>query len=205
MRRDTIRHRRSFLLVAALGCCSLTLFGNPARADLFFGHTLSWQVVDTNQGSTTPANFLVNDTSITDPPEVNLNGSNVVAGTLTVTDHILYFKYPNSAVFDTATFNGYVIRDVDTNIPAITSVTLDKNTTLPGFVISDVTFDAKDLFINVSGLVAHPGDVIQIDVNVPASVPEPGSLALIGVSGLACGAVAWVRRRRMGNKLAAQG
>src|SRR6267154_3992873 len=103
MRRDMIRPRSSFGLVAALGCFSLTLFRNPARADLFFNHTLSYSVQDTNRFTTTPVNFLVNDTSITDPPEININGANIVGGTLTVTDHVLYFKYNQSAVFDTAT------------------------------------------------------------------------------------------------------
>jgi hypothetical protein len=204
MRRDTIRPRSSCILLAALGCFSLTLFSNPARADLFFSHNLSFQVTDTNRGSTTPVNFLVNDTSITDPPEININGANVVGGTLTVTDHQLYFKYNQSALFDTASFNGSIIRDVDTNIPAITSVILDPASTLPGFVQSDITFDSKDIFINVSGLSVTAGQVLLIDVNPLAAVPEPGSFTLIALGGLACGGVAWARRRR-GNKLAAQG
>jgi hypothetical protein len=187
-----------------LGCFSLTLFGNTARADLFFSHTLSYQVKDTNTFATTPVNFLVNDTSITDPPEININGTNIVGGTLTVTDHILYFKYNQSALFDTATFNGYILRDVDTNIPPITSFTVDKATTLAGFGASNVTFDATDLFINVSSLVVRAGDVIEIDVNPPTSVPEPASLTLIAIGGLTCGAAAWARRRTR-NKLAAQG
>ena len=204
MRRDTIRPRSSFILVAALGCVSLTVFGNPARADLFFSHNLSYQVQDTNTFSTTPLNFLVNDTLITDTPEININGTNIVGGTLTVTDHILYFKYNQSALFDTATFNGYIIRDVDTNIPAITSFVVDPSTTLAGFGPSFVKFDSNDLFINVSGLTVRAGDVIQIDVNPLASVPEPGSFTLIALGGLACGGVAWIRRRR-GNTLAARG
>ena len=74
MRRDTMRTRCAVVLVAATVCLFVNPCGAPARADLFFGNTLSVLVRDTNQGSTTPQNFLVNDTSITDPPEVNFGG-----------------------------------------------------------------------------------------------------------------------------------
>jgi hypothetical protein len=195
MRRDTMRTRCAVVLVAATVCLFVNPCGAPARADLFFGNTLSVFVTDTNQGSTTPQNFLVNDTSITDPPEVNFGGGNVVPATLTVTDHLLYFKYNLAATFDTATFNGYVISDVSTTIPPITSFVVDPNTTLPGFSASRVTFDATDIFVNVSGLVARAGDVIEINVNPAAAVPEPSPLALIAAAGAASGAFGWVRRR----------
>lgn len=194
MLRDALRTRSSYVLVAALACFSFTAFSNPAQADLFFNNILSYQAKDTNIGSTTPVNFLVNATSINDPPEINLAGANVVPGTLTVTDHLLYFKYGQAANFDTATFNGYIIRDVSTGIPPITSVTVDPISTLAGLNQSRITFDATDIFINVSGLSVKVGTVFQIDVN-QAAVPEPGPLALIAVAGFASGALAWVRRR----------
>ncbi len=194
MLRDALRTRSSFVLVAALACLSFTAFGNPARADLFFGNILSFQVKDTNQGSTVPQNFLVNDTSINDPPEIIFGGGNIDTGTLTVTDHQMYFQYTQTALFDTATFNGSIIREVSPNIPPITSVTIDKLSTFAGLSQSRVTFDSTGIFINVSGLTVHAGNVLLLDVN-QAAIPEPSPLTLIAAAGLASGAFAWVRRR----------
>lgn len=198
MLRDAKRPRSSFVPFGVFACLSFASFGHPARADLFLGNTLSYQVLDTSLGSTTPTNFLVNDTSITDTPEITLGGSlgagGVVPGTVTVTDHLLYFQYDQAAVFQTATFNGYIFRDVSTTIPPITSVTVDPSTTLVGLNSSRITFDATDIFINVSALSAQTGQVVQIDVNLSA-IPEPSPLALITVGSMTLGAISWVRHR----------
>jgi len=84
-------------------------------------------------------------------------------------------------------FNGPVISDLS-NSP-ITDVSIDASSTYAGFDASRLTFDGSHVYMNLQGLDAN--GILQLDLT---SVPEPGTLGLLGVSlfGLGFGA-----RRRL--------
>jgi hypothetical protein len=84
--------------------------------------------------------------------------------------------------FSTApkSFDGFVISDPSVNFGGASL----SSTNIPGFVGSDVTFDANDVYINFpfppfSGL--NPGATATIDVSFGTAVtPEPPSIVLLG-------------------------
>jgi hypothetical protein len=88
-------------------------------------------------------------------------------------------------------FDGFRFFDVNGLIPDITSVTLNPATNYAGFTSSRLTFDANNVFVNVANLPGLNGQKISIDLNTSASVPEPGTFAMIAA------ALAVAARRRL--------
>ena len=109
--------------------------------------------------------------------------------TLTVNDStiLLDAHCGDGCTWSGATFNGPVISDLS-NSP-ITDVTIDAASSYAGFDVSRLAFDGSHVYMNLQGLDAN--GFLQLDLT---SVPEPGTLGLLGVSlfGLGFGA-----RRRL--------
>ena len=89
-------------------------------------------------------------------------------------------------------FNGPRIYDFGGTIPDIVSVSLNAATSLPGFDIGRVTWNADEVFINVEGLVQLPGQDVVLDIGF-AAIPEPATVALVATGLL--GVLAAARRR----------
>ncbi len=115
----------------------------------------------------------------TNPAVTSTSNGNVVNFTLSIFDSQFVLSYPGAKGFNNPTFNGYVLTAVSPTIPAFTGASIDPSTTLIGFDLSRLSFDAIHIYANVSGLSARAGDVLAININ---PVPEPSSVILLGLS-----------------------
>ena len=187
--------KNSSLKVAAIVVgISVLMGGSQVNAGIFLeGQTLSLRDQDTNNTAVfVPIPFVVNDTV-----EIGLNNyPNVVNFNMEVTNNTIMFTYTESAVYDTASFNGSIFTAISPGIPAFGSITIDPATTLVGFNSSDLSLDSTHFYINVSGLEAFAGTVLKLDVGpAVSSVPEPSSLVLTGLGLLVIGGISVARRR----------
>ena len=188
---------RSSIVSAALVGVALLAAPPRAGADFLQGKQLSVQVYfpDLNSPVGTPQVFTANGTN-----EVNFGGAApggfIVAVGLIVSDTTIEFDYKQASGFTNATFNGYVFKDVSTDIPAFTSLAVDPATTLAGFGASRISFTSNQINVNVAGLAANVGTVLKLDLTVAAPVPEPASVALLGLGVIPAAALARRRRAR---------
>ena len=111
--------RHSSRLLTTLASLVILATTSPAEADFLFGKELSIQVFDPNLNSPIGPlqTFTANGTD-----NVNLSGGTIVNVDLIVNDTTIEFIYNQTARFDTGAFNGYVIKDVSTDIPPFTGL-----------------------------------------------------------------------------------
>ena len=81
-------------------------------------------------------------------------------------------------VWGAATFNGIIFTGAGPH--GIVSATVDSSTTLAGFDSSRVSFNANQILLNWQSLAYSSGETVRINVTF-AAVPEPGTLALLGL------------------------
>ncbi|WP_206030120.1 PEP-CTERM sorting domain-containing protein [Roseomonas sp. AR75] len=101
-----------------------------------------------------------------------------------------------SPTWNAVAFNGPVFTAVAPL--GITGVSLNGATTMPGFTAGRVTFTDTEIRVDWNGLSYVDGEVVAIDfafVPDPVEVPEPASLALLGLALSGLGVVAMRRRR----------
>jgi hypothetical protein len=173
---------RMFTILAG----GLLLSGAPAFADLLGDSvTVNYLYPDINSvyttlgsGTVTAGGFTVNSFSQHDftvfGSEIDL--SNVNAG---------------DVFFLSSSFNGYQLIN-NSGGDAITGVSIITNN-ISGFDASRISFDANDVWVNLHDLTTTSGLDLQLGLNFN-SVPEPGTLAALGV-GLA--AIGVLRRKRL--------
>lgn len=165
------------LLGLLIGCGVM----NTANATLLNGQTVSFQylfpTISSDYSSTANGNYVVGS-----GVEV-LNGVCCsFEGTVDISDNNIRVNFHGNGGYSSAAFNGFLISDVLGQIGDFTSVSVNGATNMGGFDISDVTFDANHIWVNWQGLNFAPGVVVSVDINGNSSdVPEPASLALIGL------------------------
>lgn len=95
-----------------------------------------------------------------------------------------------SPTWSAAAFNGPVFTATDAL--GIMSATVDAATTMAGFDSSRVSFTGTEIRIDWNGLSYVDGTQVVVNFATATSVPEPATLAVLGIGllGLAC-----VRRR----------
>ena len=167
-------------------------FATSAQATLLDGKTVKYQYLYPNSSSVynggTNGNYLVGPgTEISD---IFCCGY----ASLDISDANLFVAFRNSATFSATSFNGFQISDVFNMIDDFTSVTINGATNMGGLDSSRITFDANNIYVNWQGLSFNPDTTVSIDVNGGmTSVPEPGTIALLGMGLMG---LAFLRRRK---------
>ena len=60
-------------------------------------------------------------------------------------------------------------------------MSINAATNLAGFDMSRVSWDADNIFINMQSLSASEAHRVVLDIEFAGAVPEPGTLALLGI------------------------
>lgn len=112
---------------------------------------------------------------------------------LDIRDQQLYVSFLFPGTFHATTFNGFRLSVLSSGVDGFSSVTVDAISSLVGFGSERIAFGADYLDINWQGLAFNAGDVLALNINrAPQAVPEPQSLALLGLGLIG---LAVVRRR----------
>ncbi len=80
-----------------------------------------------------------------------------------------------------AAFNGFHFFDVFATIDDFVGVSINPATNLAGFDLSRLSFDANNIYINLQGLSAGAAHHVVLDIAFGSQVPEPATLAILGL------------------------
>ena len=148
----------------------------------------------------TPATFTV---GIAPAVETTVNVENATQIAVDFTDNSLRFDF--TTILDTPTwgsnpFNGMVFNRLTGSALSLTSASIDPSSTFAGFTDSRVGWSDNQLTIDWNSLSYVNGTSLLINfTSAPASVPEPGSLPLLG---MALAALAYITRQKRNAKAA---
>jgi len=168
---------------ALLASATLSLAVGSAQAGLL-GHSVEATYHFTTFGSVIYTDVKVVDAGEefhffggTDPRHADLGDTTILAR----------FD-PFGGGFSASAFNGYSFFDVFATIDDIIGVTIDPSSTLPGFDLSRVTFDANRVSMNFQGLSLDANRELFVLLNLQfadAAVPitPTGALAALGLLG----------------------
>lgn len=113
--------------------------------------------------------------------------------TLDLTANQIIVDFSTAATFSSVNFSGFKITDILGQIDAFTSVTIDAATNMAGLDASRISFGDDFFSVNWQGLSFNSNTFVVLNIGTASTVPEPGSLALLGL-GLA--GVAMARKRK---------
>jgi len=135
----------------------------------FLGKNVELIVEYPNTGSAimTPAIATVGaGTEFSNLPPLAAPGYILADVDIDIDSHSVSIGFSSAALsFPSATFNGWVISDIDQAIPPITSANLNPGlTSLLGITPDRVTFTEDSISINVQGLTSIATDTLHIDV-----------------------------------------
>ena len=155
----------------------------------FVGRTLNATYFDSGLvtpyplATATPPTFTV---GVPAAVETVVDVEGVTQITVDFTDTSLRFDFTTTLsgpAWRTEPFNGLVFDRLAGSALSLTSAIIDPSSTFAGFDASRVGWDDNQLRINWSGLSYVNGTSLLINfTSAPTSVPEPGSLALLGLA-----------------------
>lgn len=186
------------LVASATAGMLAALMSSTAHAG-FMGMTLDAYYGYSDIGSpysyanVSPSTFTVSDPGIETVAKVE----DVTTLTVDFSDNWVRIDFStllNRPTWNNGPFNGLVFNTTALNVFDFTSVSIDPMSTLPGFGVSRVVLGPERLALNWAGLSYVNGTVLQINFDGVNSVPEPGTLGLIGAF---LGLLAVSKRRRV--------
>ena len=179
----------SFLAATATATAIATFaLATPASASLLDGNSVGIQYLFPDSG--TVFADLGSNLVGTDPP-TTFNPYFDFVFTDTTASASAFQQF---ATWSATAFNGFRLYDINGTIDAFTSVTIDSLSNMVGLDASRITFDADNIYVNWQGLSFSEETIVTLNINgADVNVPEPGSLALLGV---AMAGLGWSRRRK---------
>ncbi len=166
--------RQTKYLIAAL----FALSPFAANAD-FIGNTVNVEFLFPNQGTNCCGSFdvLVGAGQELEPGDVPLYNPQAYVD---ISSTQIEYGQIGGTNYVAGAFNGLSFNDVFSSIADIIGVSINAATNLAGFDMSRVTWDADNIFINMQSLSASEAHRVVLDIEF-AAVPEPGTLALLGL------------------------
>ena len=203
--------RRPTTLTALALTTGLALLAHaPAHAQSFSSQPVNVTYQTSNPGTT---NFSFGAQSGTQTVTGTSTGCSF-GGTVNtlVTPSQIVFTLPTSSTqsatfgagtfFGTGTFNGCQVAETGVSPAIITGVSLNSASNLSGFDASRISFTGTTVNANFQGLTFLSGSNVTLDLKfapapAPAAVPEPSSVASMGLGSVGLlGMVLLARKRR---------
>lgn len=94
-----------------------------------------------------------------------------------------------------ADFNGYLLTVLSGGTPII-GLSTGAGTTQPGFSLSQTSFDATHVYLNIAGTTIPRLALIELDLQFGPAVPEPASIGLFLMGSIAWAFLALAQRIR---------
>ncbi|WP_298235316.1 PEP-CTERM sorting domain-containing protein [uncultured Azohydromonas sp.] len=176
--------------VLAVAVLAASAVGSAMAAPLM-GSVLNYQYYYPDSGTSYAGTPDVNSNFIVGPDAEFYTLTDAI-GSMDVTADQVIVDFSHSGTFGPATFNGWVLTDIFSNIDRFASVTIDAATNMVGLDASRLSFTDDTIALNWQGLAFDADTRVVLNVSTsPFPVPEPGSLPLLGAALLG---IAFIRR-----------